>query len=108
MGDERQQKVQELKRWIKRKEMEQEELSPMEKLEIVASKSPLPMDKLEQDHAEMRDRRASIAEKRRTALAMTMASIRPPQRVLHRHVHHHVHYHDGVSADEAAGNFPGA
>lgn len=103
--DERRQKVRELKKWLAKKEEEEaernKEMTPMDKLIKAASKSPISMDKLEQDHMEMRERRSCIADQKRTAMAMNMAATQLPQRVLHRHVHHHVHYHDGASDDEA-------
>jgi len=104
--DERKQKVRELKKWLKKKEMQEaeknRELSPMEILEQKASKSSLNLEGLEQDHLEMRERRNDIAEGKRQFMASRMAQTVPPSRVLHRHVHHHVHYHDG--AEDADGN----
>jgi len=73
--EERKQKVKELKKWLKEKD-EAGEKPQQRDLDI--------MDRL-------------IADRRRTALAKSMAALPIPQRVLHRHVHHHVHCRDGAS-----------
>lgn len=94
--EERRRKVKELKRWLKQKDQEEllrrEEANPMEKLLKAASKGH-PMGKLEQDHREMRERRALIADQKRQLLDMSRAPMQLPQRVLHRHIHHHDHSH---------------
>merc|ERR1719316_822064 len=97
----RKQKLRELKKWLKKKEkevMNEEQAppqeSPQERLERMAARH-YPLDKLEQDHIEMRERRAKVAEQRRRIMEKLMADGKPKNdRVVHRHVHHHIHYHD--------------
>jgi len=103
--DERKMKVRQLKDWLKKreeKEPQQQQMSPMDKLMQLAAKAPGDLDKLEQTNADFRNRRANVQEKRREAIAQSMAALsgQKQDRVLHRHVHHHVHYHDGADSGE--------
>lgn len=106
----RRRKVRELKTWLKGKnaetqmnsetQMRKTEVGSMDKLLKAASKAPYTMDKLERDTRDMRERRARIADEKRTALAQSSATMKPADRQLHRHVHHHVHYHDEDEAGD--------
>mmetsp|Transcript_124768 Transcript_124768/g.216353 ORF Transcript_124768/g.216353 Transcript_124768/m.216353 type:complete len:1232 (-) Transcript_124768:44-3739(-) len=117
----RRRKAKELKRLLKR--LEEENLGDkaqrpgmkdvMGKLQHIED-----LEKIEQQHQEMRERRLQIAEQRRRKVAehvspsptmttmSTMGMTKSSDRVLHRHVHHHVHYHDGID-DPSATMSPG-
>lgn len=101
----RRRKVRELKRWLKKKEAEEQArayMSPLDKAKAALAEDPH-FAKLKQVKEEFLYRRADIQESRLKAMGIQMDPVKNPSRVLHRHVHHHVHYHDGVSDDEQSG-----
>jgi len=90
--EDRRRKVLELKAWLKQKELALTRTEPDPRDRISkAMMEEHSLVKLEQDHIEMRERRARIGDQKREAFAMNAASPQIGQPLVHRHVHHHVH-----------------